>query len=106
MFGLSKGERLFIVRRRLGETQAQAAKRHNISMSLYSLWERDRRDATTPVVGIGDDLARFEKARILRRRKGITQIELSQRIRCSEEWVKLMERGKANGKALFEYWGI
>lgn len=114
MFVLKNHERLIIDRRRRGENQTQAAKRWAVSQAVYSLWERNKHNHIPHVTELfqkepADDfgeLFKHEIAFIKRRREGLMQWEAANRLGCSEEWYKRMERGEVNGKSLFEYWGI
>jgi transcriptional regulator with XRE-family HTH domain len=105
MYNLKNSETLLIDRRRRGENQTQAAKRWRVSQTLYSLWERNKH-TDIPRVGNLEPLKNYEKALLKRKRENLTQAQLAKRLGCSDEWLKRMEKDKANGKLLFEYWGI
>lgn len=98
------GEVLTIWRLRQNLTQAEAAKRLDVSEDKYRDWELDRGDDIPPQ-DIGE-LDKLEVYRLLRRRKGWTQAELSRKMRCSRVWVHKMERGTANCERLRQYWGV
>lgn len=99
---VTRGERLLIHRRRLGQTQTEAAQREMIPVKLYGQWERDEVQADT-LVGIGP-LQPHERCLLLRRRARLTQAEVAQDIGCSRWWLNRMEQGLVDADALLEYW--
>lgn len=105
MFEMSNAERLVIQRRRKGITQQRAAEVYGVCLTVYSLWERDLHTHIPKVLGV-EDIQPHEMCFLLRRRKGWTQVQTAQRVKCSIEWLKRMERGTAKGNKLFKFWGI
>ena len=102
---LSEGEELLILRRRLGETQKQAAVRHGVAHSRYSLWERDL-PAKVPAGGAitPESLAPHERCLLYRRRVGWTQKKVAADLGCCRRWMNMMERGEVDSSALVCYW--
>lgn len=100
-FQPTNAQRLIIQRRRRGETQAEAAKRYNVSSRTYQSWEYGERKA--PLVML-DSLTKPELFFLLRRDAGLTQMQLATRIGVSELWLNLMENGKAPIGRLEQYW--
>lgn len=105
MVALTEGERLLIERRRLGENQSQAAKRHGVRFDTYSWWERDLRSGDRPHVKIGK-LSRGETCFILRRRLGLTRKQVADKVGVSGFWITQMEKEKANSTRLGEFWDV
>lgn len=99
---LTKGERLIVARRRAGEGQGQAARRHGISHTRYSRWERDL-DDSAPNVLIGQ-LQPHERCLLLRRRVGYGQDRVAQEMGVCKEWLRQMEKGVGNCARLVQYW--
>jgi DNA-binding XRE family transcriptional regulator len=104
---LTSAERLLVDRRRRGETQAQAAARHNVSQSRYSRWERgldEPNDArTVPSIRI-KELKPHEKCLLYRRRAGRTQATIAIDLNRCKMWVRQMERGEVDSTELVQYW--
>lgn len=100
---LTPGERLLIHRRRLGLNQREAARRCNISMTRYSLWERGQAVPTVDVPTI-DELLPHERAMLYRRRCGTTQGDVATELGLCRWWVNLMERGERPCDLLIDYW--
>ncbi len=87
---LTAGERLMIDRRRRGETQAAAAKRHNVSRGHYASWELGRQDP--PSVALRPALRLGEWCLVRRHRLGLTQAQLGERVGLCRLTIKRMER--------------
>lgn len=104
MLDLTPGERLRIERRRGGWTQPEAAQYYGMPHGAYKLAERDEPQAwdIPPIIlrGIVD----HEYCTVLRKREGLTQQQLADRIGVSKWWVCLMERGDAPVDTLLRYW--
>ena len=101
---LTAGERLRIRRRRLGETQRQAADRHGVSLARYSLWERDLWPATgIPKVSLGR-LEPHERCLLYRLRAGTPQWKIAEDLGRCRYWVNKMERGEEPCDELIAYW--
>lgn len=99
----TRGERLFIARRRKGESQIDAAASRGVSVDIYADWEMDRRTHDQPHQQIGE-LKPHEVFTLRRRRAGMTQEELAERLDCTRLWVVQMERGTVNCDRLREFW--
>ena len=100
---LTAGERLLIERRRVGLTQPEAAKQFRVSVSHYSRWERDKIPAPKTAL---PNLYDHEICLLLRRRQGITQLQLSKMMgRC--RWrINQMEYGTVDSTPLVKYWKL
>ena len=98
---LTNGERLFVWRRRKELDQVAAAKEWGVSPTTYRRWEAD--EANPKPVPLGK-LQTCEGLTIMRRRRGITQEELAQRVGVSRHWLRLMENGSENCERLTEWW--
>ena len=98
---LTRGERLLIHRRRLGETQGEAAKKFGITRFRYGAWERDEIDG--PARNIGRPKP-YERCLLYRRRIGYTQVRVAKAIKRSRWWVNQMERGEVPCAELLRYW--
>ncbi len=98
---LSNGETQLIKRRRAGESQLKAAKRHVISHSMYGKWERDivpcPRERVLP-------LKPHEKCLLYRRRCGFKQSRVAKELKVCRWWLNQMERGAINCDVLIAYW--
>lgn len=99
---LSAGETLIIDRRRRGESQADAARRHRVSSYRYRRWEDDD-DPDAPRVEL-ETIEEYEAFHVLRRRAGMLIEDLAAEIGCSRWWVTQMERGQAPCGRLKDYW--
>lgn len=96
-------EKFLIHRKRLGETQAQAANRMRLSVHSYRVVEQKPTGRRPPALG---SLEPWEKCLLLRRRKGMTQAELAKALGLSRWWVNLMESGRVPSAALEQYWQV
>ena len=105
---LTCGESLKIIRRRVGQTQEAAAKASSVSLSHYYQVEQDITvDKSFEKHSIKvKDLTELEKCYICRLRAGLTQDQLSEKMKVTRTWLNLMETGKEgiNHKPLLEYW--
>jgi transcriptional regulator with XRE-family HTH domain len=100
---LTKGERLVLDRRRREERQAASAARLGVSLSRYSLWERDKMTERAPLVKIGH-LTPAERCLLRRRREGWTQEEVAAKVGVCRWWLNQMEQGKVDCTELLKYW--
>lgn len=101
----TKGEALFIWRRRRGLRQVEEAANRGVHPDVYRDWEADRRPDTQPRQQLGP-LKPHEMCVLLRRRAGMKQKELAQILGCTRLWVIKMEEGTAPSGMLREYWGV
>lgn len=101
----SKGESLFLGRRRANLKQAEAAEKYGVHVDIYREWEADRRTADQPWQRLGN-IKLHEKCVILRRRAKLTQRALAEKMGCTRLWVNQMENGDAPAVRLRDYWGI
>lgn len=100
---LTKGELLFLDRRKRGETQAQAAKRIGTNRYIYGFWERDEPIRPYPKTNYRCK-EKEEIFIIIRRRAGLTQKQMAKKLKCSENWYRMMEKGQVDNKKLRKYW--
>ena len=100
---LTRGERLLIQRRRLGERQSEAALRHGVSSSMYGKWERDVTEGPAMVMMIWR-LEAHERCLLYRRRCGKGQAEVAKDLGRCRLWINRMERGDAPCSELLGYW--
>lgn len=98
---LTRGERLAIQRRRLGERQRVAAVRHGVPLSRYSRWERDLEHGPSVRIGV---LKVHEQCFIYRRRSGKTQAQIASDLGMCRYWLNRVELGLANCDDLVGYW--
>ncbi len=106
---LSQSERLLIHRRRLGFTQARAAKRWKLPAHIYARMENGdiltlRRSAFRMPKAGAVTLKDHERCFVMRRRCGKTQHEVAKDLKCSRYWLNLMELGKQPCDTLLWYW--
>lgn len=103
---LTKGERIFLARKRDGLSMAEAAKNHEISLLHYRQWEHDSAEVDdAPTVPLGT-LSLTEEFMILRRRSGKTVAELAGELECCPWWFRQMELGEVNSDRLKKFWGM
>jgi len=100
---LTDGEKLFLDRRRLGESQSVAAERVGTSLFNY------RRLEKAPELSSGKQpkLGRITKAEscvIYRRRSGMTTQAVADAVGYCRWWVFRMENGQVDPAPLLEYW--
>lgn len=98
---LTRGERLLTHRRRVGETQGEAAERRGVSRFRYGAWERDEIDGPKCLVGA---LKNYERCLLHRRRIGLSQFAVGLEIGRCRWWVNQMERGDVSCRELIAYW--
>lgn len=103
---LTESEKLFITRRRDDMTQKDMARRLGISTRRYINIEagKEHLDGGLSVIPSVGELAEWEKAVLVRRRKGIRQEELAPILGISPAHLKAMERKKRNPAKLIDYW--
>lgn len=102
---LTLGERFTVVRRRLGQTIAEAARAHRVPTHRASEWESGRR-VDVPVLEV-DAIEPHEWCMITRRRQGRRLVDVAVALGVSPAWVTRVERGDAspgNVRTLVEYW--
>ena len=99
---LSNGEKLFVIRKRGGQSMAEASTGHGVSLFQYRRWENDEVD-DVPKVAIGK-LTQTDQYLILRRRSGKTAAELATEVGCCPWWLRQMEIQAIDDTRLREYW--
>ena len=98
---LTGGERLWLRRRRRGQSQPEAARAAGIKTGTYKKFERDA--AAGPLVVI-HEIEPGERAAVHRRRSGLTQQAVARRLGVSRIWVNRMERGLEKADKLLSFW--
>lgn len=99
---LANGLRLIISRRRMALTQAEAAKKHKVSLYQYRRWEEDKQPGA-PDVAVGR-LAPHEQCYVERITRGVSLAAQAKKMGISRWWLRQMERGTANPERLIAYW--
>lgn len=102
---LSKGERLYLERRRRGESTTEAAARYGVGRNKFANWERER-DAVSdaPSVSLKSEPKPHEACQILRRRAGLEISELAEQVGVSRYWLRQMESGQVSVSRLVQHW--
>lgn len=101
----SKGESLYLARRRKKQSQVAAAKARGVSEDTLREWERDRKVEAQPWAPLGK-LSVAEVCVVLRRRAGKTQRQIAAEMGITRLWVIQMENGVAPVERLRSFWGI
>lgn len=100
----TRGESLYIWRKRRGLNQVRAARDLHVHPDLYRQWEADQgEDIPRKIVG---KLKPHEVCTLLRRRAGKTQAALAEEMGLTRYWVVMMENGEGSIDRLLRYWGI
>ncbi len=98
---LTHGEKLFIVRRRRGENQVEAAKRFRVSRSTYGRWETDvLQGPHLNVLTLRD----HERCFMYRKRAELNQTDAAKQIGISRWWLTQMESGRHNCGMVLKFW--
>ena len=100
---LTRGERLYLHRKRIGYSQIQMAVDQGVCLSEYRSRELDEEGTKVPYVTLSK-VEPHEVYTILRRRAGKSRTELGEELQVSAYWVGQMEAGRAPLKRLQEYW--
>lgn len=108
-FKLSPSEHLLIHRRRLGYTQARAAKHWKLQAHIYARMENGdtvtlQRHALAVPKAAALNPKDHERCLIMRRRCGKSQAEVARELKCSRYWLNQMELGYVSCDALLWYW--
>ena len=103
---LTRGERLYIWRRRENMSQAQAAEIWGVARNEYRSWENDEAESPAGVCPNLGVLETFESCVILRRRNNASVSDTAEAIGVSRQWLRKMEIGEAPTERLTSYWGI
>lgn len=107
---LTRGELMFVYRRRRGLTQVEAAEAAGVGTNQYREWELGEEEPTREEVRsmkAGGALEIHEIATTLRRREGMTQPELAEKLGISTNWLCRMEKGEVDmNQGLFDYWNL
>ena len=98
---MTNGEKLLILRRRVGETQSQAAKRLKATLYTYRRWENDTEKSPNKNVG---RLSDFEQCYVMRRRKEWSLEQMVKKVGVCRWWLCQMEKGEAPVERLVEFW--
>ena len=101
---LTRGEKLYIKRKRLGLSQIEMSVDIGVIYSQYRAMEQDVEGAEPPYISLGA-LLECESYCVQRVRLGINKTRLAEEIGVSIYWLRQMERGDAPIKRLADYWG-
>lgn len=101
----SKGESLYIHRRRRGLNQVEAAATYGVHPDIYREWEADKRTKGQPWRNNGK-LKINEVCVLMRRRAALTQRALAATLGCTRLWVVQMENGEAPADRLRDHWRV
>lgn len=100
---LSRGERLYLRRQRLGTTQIEAAVNLGVCLAEYRAMEVDDPMTKCPYTSVGK-LAPHEQYMIKRRRLGYSRPALAAEMGVSAFWLRQMEKGVAPIRSLVKFW--
>jgi transcriptional regulator with XRE-family HTH domain len=113
---ISNAESLVLARRRLGLTQLEVAQQLSLNVSKYKRLEAEEgkdvgRSAREllPDAFLGrspEDLDPHEECYILRRRHGLSQLDVGKSIGRCREWIQQMERGEVDCAELTMFWRL
>jgi ribosome-binding protein aMBF1 (putative translation factor) len=98
---LTKGEHLFILRRRENKNQIQKAQEMNMKIKKYIRLEKGKPDDAKE---IELELLPHEQCVIHRRRRGYSQAAVAKELGCSRHWLNLMEHGTFLNAELIDFW--
>ena len=101
---LTRGERLYLTRRRAGRTRGEAASARGVSIYQYVRWERDEDSSVIPLVSSLGTLSPGEQLHLLRRRRDWTVRQLSKRTGLSEGWIREVEHDRGGSERLGDFW--
>ncbi len=101
--GLTRGEVTMIVRRRLGITLAEMARKAGVHRNTYTKVEQCKETENIELSGI-DELSPEEQCYIKRKRKGLTQQECADILGVTRFWYNQMERGNEPSDKLISFW--
>lgn len=101
---LSPGEKLYVRRRRGQESTGMAARRMVVCIKLYRHWEKDVPGTNPPNIDLGG-LKPWEHYIVMRKRIGLSSMEVSRRMGVSQSTVLNMERGEGSLKRYREFFG-
>lgn len=100
---LTRGEKLYIKRKRLGLSQIEMSVDLGVIHSKYRAMEQDVEGSEPPYISLGP-LQECESYCVQRVRAGINKTTLAAEMGVSIYWLRQMERGEAPIKRLAEYW--
>lgn len=111
---LTDGEALFIHRRRTGKTQEEMARHYKVTVDQLHLMEtnvvpKDRKGTLLPIPKVKVKwmhLTAIEIAVILRKRSGLSRVQVAQQIGVSAHWLSSIEAGKVKPDKLLAHWNI
>lgn len=100
---LTTGEALVLHRRRLDESQTEAAARLGVGRKIYALWEVEVKEFPG-VAPTFETVAAHEIAFILRRRANKSRADMVAAVGLNRTWITAMERGDMDCSPLLNYW--
>lgn len=101
---LTPGDRLFLVRRREGKSQREAAAGWNVSYGTYSAWENNHPAPIPPPEVQVRRMTTEERCIVYRRQLGLTQAQVGERIDRCAYTVRKMELGVIDPAPLLAHW--
>lgn len=102
---LTLPEAISLYRRRLSISQSEMAACFSIHRETYRRFEAGDAIQTEIVRPSLGELTQSEICYIYRRRKGLTQEEVSEQMGVTRYWIVMMEQGKASAGSLVKFWG-
>ncbi|MEE8181752.1 MAG: hypothetical protein V3T87_00395 [Candidatus Thorarchaeota archaeon] len=100
---LTRGEKLYIKRKRLGLSQIEMSVDIGVIHSKYRAMEQDVEGSEPPFITLGT-LLECESYCVSRVRAGVNKTKLAAEIGVSVYWLRQMERGTAPIKRLADFW--
>ena len=98
-------EKLFLHRRRLGKTQTDMAIILGVSGDQLCAWECGKGSNYIPSILVSIiKPTDVEVCIIKRRREGMLQKDLAEKLKCSRNWINRMEQGLENPEKLIQFW--
>ena len=100
---LTRGEKLYIRRKRLGLSQIEMSVDLGVIYCRYRAMEQDLEGSDPPFISLGK-LRECESYCVSRVRAGVNKTALAEKIGVSVYWLRQMEQGTAPIKRLADYW--
>ncbi len=80
----------------------------NISYARFRCWMRGeiRKGEILPIIHLGPKLKPMEVCIILRKRKGLKQKDIADKLNLTTPLITMMEKEKIDGQRLLWFWGL
>lgn len=101
---LTPGERLLLLRRRLGLSQVERAECFGVTLYGYRAWEAGTKQPPARVVPKFDKLHDYEACYVLRRRRGLALQDLATQLGMTSNWLCEIEHGRQPATKLLAHW--